>query len=239
MPIFELTKEIIFPDPELADRNGIIAVGGDLTPGRLLQAYRSGIFPWFNERDPIVWWSPDPRMVLYPKNVKISHSMRKILKDNVFSITFDCDFEAVIYSCKKQPRPGQLGTWITDEVAEAYLKLHEMGYAHSAEVWKEGKLVGGLYGVSLGAMFSGESMYSKVSNASKTAFITLARVLDRLGFRIIDCQIYTPHLYSLGAREISRRKYLQELSLCLEKKTIRGNWGELLKSAIGNQLSGL
>ncbi len=227
MPIFELTKEIIFPDPELADNSGIIAVGGDLTPRRLLQAYRSGIFPWFNEADPRVWWSPDPRMVLYPAEVKISHSMKKVLKDKVFSVTFDNDFEAVIHFCKTQPRQGQKGTWITKEMMEAYEKLNEMGYAHSVEVWKNDKLAGGLYGVSIGAMFAGESMFSKENNASKAGFITLAKTLEKLHFRMVDCQIYTAHLSSMGAREISRKKYLRELALCLEKPTVKGNWGKM------------
>ena len=227
MPIFELVKDNVFPDPELAENNGIIAIGGDLKPGRLLQAYRMGIFPWFNENDPIVWWSPDPRMVLHPSELRVSHSLRKILKERLFEVTYDNDFEAVIENCKAQKRPGQKGTWITKEIKEAYIRLHRLGYAHSVEVYKDGIIVGGLYGLSLGSMFSGESMFSKVSNASKTGFIILVKKLHSIGFTMIDCQIYTRHLASLGAKEISRKKYLRELDSCLEKNTFKGNWGTM------------
>lgn len=227
MPIFELTKDITFPDPELADPSGIIAIGGDLQPGRLLQAYRMGIFPWFNEYDPLVWWSPDPRTVLYPAEVKISHSMRKILRDKVFRVTFDNNFEAVIKCCREQKRPGQRGTWITEDILKAYVRLHHLGYAHSVEVWKDEDLAGGLYGVSLGRMFAGESMFSRVSNASKTGLIVLAKKLEALGYILIDCQLQTRHLASLGAREISRRQYMRQLAKSLEQPTLRGNWGRI------------
>lgn len=227
MPVFEISSAHVFPDPELADPSGILAVGGDLSPQRLLLAYRMGIFPWFNEGEPIVWWSPDPRMVLYPQEVHVSHSMKKALREKIFTITFDTDFEAVITRCKQQIRPGQKGTWITQEILEAYLRLHEMGYAHSVEVWKGGALAGGLYGVSLGSFFVGESMFSKVTNASKAGFILLAKTLQHLHFRMLDCQLHTPHLASLGAREISRKQYREELSECLRRKTLRGNWGKM------------
>jgi len=227
MPIFELSKEIQFPDPELADPSGILAVGGDLSPQRLLLAYRAGIFPWFNDGDPIVWWSPDPRMILYPKEVRVSQSMKKVLRDKLFRVTFDSDFGAVITNCKKQPRPGQKGTWITKEMLDAYLQLHEMGYAHSVEVWKENMLAGGLYGVSLHGFFAGESMFSKTSNASKAAFILLSKTLERLGLGMIDCQLHTPHLSSLGAKEISRENYLKELVRCSQQSTLKGNWSKL------------
>ncbi len=229
MPIFDLTEERAFPDPELAHPNGIIGFGGDLEPGRLLQAYRLGIFPWFNEGDPIIWWSPDPRMVLYPKELKVSHSMRKILRDNTFDITFDTEFEAVVKACSEQPRPGQKGTWITPEMIAAYIKLHELGYAHSVEVWKNKKLVGGLYGVSIGGLFAGESMFSTVSNASKAGFIVLVKTMQAKGVEMIDCQVYTRHLESLGAREISRKRFLTQLKRCLEKETIKQSWKKLEK----------
>ncbi len=227
MPIFELNNDVVFPNPELADDNGIIAIGGDLEPGRLLQAYRMGIFPWFNENDPIVWWSPDPRMVMHPSELKVSHSMRKILRDNIFRVTFDQEFEAVIRNCREQKRPGQKGTWITDEMIKAYLQLHHLGYAHSVEVWKDNNLAGGLYGMSLGKMFAGESMFSKMSNASKTGFIILARKLESLGFEMIDCQMHTQHLASMGAKAISRKKYLRMLQESLQNSTLKGNWGEM------------
>ncbi len=227
MPIFELSKEILFPDPELADPSGILAVGGDLSPQRLLQAYKTGVFPWFNEGDPIVWWSPDPRTVLYPAEVKVSHSMRKVLRDKKFKVTLDHAFEAVIAQCKAQKRVGQKGTWITQEMLEAYVQLHEQGYAHSVEVWIDHVLMGGLYGVSIGGVFAGESMFSKTSNASKVAFITLARLLEQLKFTMLDCQVYTKHLASLGAHEISREQYLEELSRGLQQTTLKGNWGKM------------
>ena len=227
MPIFELSNEIWFPDPAMADPSGILAVGGDLSAQRLFKAYQKGIFPWFNEDDPIVWWSPDPRMILFPSEVKVSHSMKKILREKKFTVTLDRDFEAVITHCKMQKRAGQKGTWITQEMLEAYLLLHEQGYAHSVEVWKDDALAGGLYGVSLGGFFAGESMFSKTSNASKVAFITLARILEKLQFRMLDCQIYTAHLASLGAKEISREQYLEELERSLQQKTKKGNWGKM------------
>jgi leucyl/phenylalanyl-tRNA--protein transferase len=205
MPIFELSRDVAFPDTDLTDPSGILAVGGDLSSARLLLAYRSGIFPWFNEGDPIVWWSPDPRTVLYPEELKVSHSMKKVLRNKTFSVTADEDFESVILQCKAQKRPGQRGTWITNDMVDAYVKLHRLGYAHSFEVWKGESLAGGLYGVSIGRFFAGESMFSKVSNASKVAFIALAKTLQQLGFPIVDCQVHTNHLASLGAREIMPR----------------------------------
>jgi len=232
MPVFELSKEIAFPSPEFATPAGILAVGGDLQPARLLQAYRMGIFPWFNEGDPIVWWSPDPRMVLYPRELKVSHSMKKTLRNKTFHITFDRDFEAVIRQCKTQKRPGQKGTWITDEMLEAYVRLHRLGYAHSVEAWCGKELAGGLYGVSIGGIFTGESMFSRVNNASKAAFITLTQTLERMHFKMLDCQLYTPHLASLGAREISRKQYLRELEKCLEMPALQGDWSKIAGTMI-------
>ncbi|MEZ4848019.1 MAG: leucyl/phenylalanyl-tRNA--protein transferase [Bacteroidia bacterium] len=187
MPIFALDQELIFPPADLADPNGIIAVGGDLSPERLILAYESGIFPWFSERDPIIWWSPDPRCVLFPQNLKVSKSMRQVMRKDKFSITSDHAYRDVIAACHKAPRPGQNGTWITPDMLEAYDVLHRKGYAHSVEVWENEELVGGLYGVSLGKCFLG-NLCLRVSNASKVGFITLVRDLIEKEFELIDCQ---------------------------------------------------
>ena len=211
-PINFLTNDLYFPSVENANAEGLLAVGGDLSPERLMLAYKSGIFPWFNEGSLILWWSPDPRMVLFPERIKISKSMRKILKNNQFSLTKNSCFEAVVDQCALAKRVGQEGTWITKEMKEAYLKLHEMGYAKSYEVWQEGKMVGGLYGIDLGYIFCGESMFSLVSNASKFAFIQLAKELHQKNYGLIDCQLYTKHLESLGAEEISRTEFIKILN---------------------------
>jgi leucyl/phenylalanyl-tRNA---protein transferase len=208
MPIYLLTDELVFPDAEKATEEGILAVGGDLRPERLLLAYSSGIFPWYSIGEPIIWWSPDPRFVLFPGELKVSRSMRKILRQGVFSITFDKAFERVIAECKKIKRKGQRGTWITPEMQKAYIRLYKLGFAHSVEAWEDGELVGGLYGVSLGKVFFGESMFSHVSNASKACLITLVELLTVKGFELIDSQVYTRHLETLGAREIPRSEYL-------------------------------
>ncbi len=207
MPIYRLSNDLIFPDPSLADADGLLAIDGDLSPQRLLLAYSNGIFPWFSEEEPILWWSPDPRFVLYPKDIKISHSMKKTLKKNIYRVSFDTCFRDVISNCSNMRK--EEGTWITNEMIDAYCKLHELGLAHSAEAWYENKLVGGLYGVSLGKCFFGESMFSTMNNASKTAFITLSKVLEEKGFLVIDCQVHTNHLESLGATYISRDDFLQ------------------------------
>jgi len=225
MPVFYLTEEILFPPVHYAEPSGILAVGGDLSPERLLEAYRRGIFPWFSKHDPILWWSPDPRFVVYPQNVYISRSMRQILSRGVFEITFDMAFPDVIEGCSSLRRDE--GTWITDDMIEAYIRLHELGFAHSVEALKDGILVGGLYGVSLGAAFFGESMFTRESNASKAAFITLSLNLKNLGFYIIDCQVYTDHLESLGAFEMPRIEFIKILREALKKNTLRGNWTDL------------
>ncbi len=202
-----------FPPIELADDNGILAVGGDLHPDRVLLAYKQGIFPWYNEGEPIVWYSPDPRMVLFPKEVKISKSMRKILRSNTFTVTFNQDFKQVIHRCKTVRRSHQEGTWITDALEKTMIQLHQKGIAKSVEVWQNDLLVGGLYGIDLGSLFCGESMFSLVSNASKVAFIRLAQELDQKNYPLIDCQVYNDHLASLGAIEIPRalfKTYLPE-----------------------------
>ncbi len=208
-----LGKELIFPKTDTASPEGIIAIGGDLSPKRLILAYKSGIFPWFNEGEPIIWHSPDPRMVLYPNQLYISKSMQQILRKEEFKITFNQNFTEVISQCKTADRKGQAGTWITDEMQQAYIKLHELGIAKSVEVWKNKKLVGGLYGIDLGHVFCGESMFSKVSNASKVAFIYLAQKLEKEKYSLIDCQVYNDHLASLGAEEITREKFMEILIL--------------------------
>ncbi len=226
MPVFRLIEDPVFPPPELASREGVLAIGGDLSPERLLQAYRMGIFPWYSRGEPILWWSPDPRFVLFPQELKVSRSMRQFLKKDVLHITFDRHFRGVMEECRK-PRKDDQGTWIHDGIMEAYEKLHALGYAHSVEAWMDGELAGGLYGVSLGRCFFGESMFTKVSNASKAALITLTRKLQSLGFTLIDCQVYTDHLQSLGARMITRSQFLKILEGALNEETLRGHWGNL------------
>ena len=206
-----LGKEIVFPNVVTANPDGIIAIGGDLSPERLLLAYKSGIFPWYSEGEPIVWYSPDPRMVLYPKKLKISKSMRSILKKGKFKITYNKNFEEVISSCKTIFRKGQPGTWITEEMQKAYIKLHKIGIAKSVEVWQDNELVGGLYGIDLGHVFCGESMFSKISNSSKLAFIHLVQKCEKENYKIIDCQVYNNHLASLGAEEIPRKEFIKLL----------------------------
>lgn len=229
MPIFWLTRDLAFPDPSLTGREGILAVGGDLSTERLLLAYRTGLFPWFNPEDPILWWCPDPRYVLFPDELKVSKSMRPYFNQRKFKVTFDQDFRGVVRGCQQIPRKGQLGdTWLTEDMFEAYCRLHEMGYCHSVEVWQGDELVGGLYGISLGRVFFGESMFAKVSNASKVGFITLVRRLKELGFWMIDCQQGTKHLISLGARGVSREDFLEYMRKNNDEETLTGNWGYLL-----------
>jgi leucyl/phenylalanyl-tRNA--protein transferase len=206
MPLFILNNELIFPPVELAEPDGLLAVGGDLSTERLLLAYRQGIFPWY-EGQHILWWCPDPRFVLFPPELRESKSMKQLLKRDVFEFRIDSDFTGVITHCKTIARRGQESTWITDEVRAAYTRLHDAGYAHSAETYHEGKLVGGLYGIRLGKVFFGESMFSTVSNASKYAFIRYVHHLREEGVELIDCQVYTEHLESLGARMIPRNDF--------------------------------
>lgn len=206
-----LSDELWFPPVETASPEGILAIGGDLSSERLLLAYKSGIFPWFNLGEPVVWHSPSQRMVLFPNELKVSKSMRQTLKKDLFKVTFNQNFKEVIAACKTIYREGQGGTWITDEMEQAYINLHELGHAKSVEVWLEDELVGGLYGVDLGTVFCGESMFSTVSNASKVAFINLVEKLNGKNYKIIDCQVYTDHLASLGAKELSRKEFLRFL----------------------------
>jgi leucyl/phenylalanyl-tRNA---protein transferase len=210
MAIYRLTEQLAFPSPELAEPEGLLAVGGDLTPHRLLLAYSLGIFPWFNEGEPLLWWSPDPRCVLFPEELKVSRSLGKLLRRNPFRITSNRAFAQVINSCAGL-RQQETGTWITDEMRAAYCHLHEAGYAHSVEAWLDDELVGGLYGVCLGRCFFGESMFFRVANASKVAFVTLVRRLREQGFALIDCQLPSDHLATFGSRTLPRREFLQHL----------------------------
>jgi len=203
--IFRLDERILFPDPQLAEEDGLLAVGGDLLPDRLLLAYRNGIFPWYSDDSPILWYSPHERFVLYPDELKTSKSMRQVIRSNKFRLSFDTCFSEVIACCAQAERVDQDGTWITGEMEQAYIRLHQLGYAHSVEVWLGNNLVGGLYGVPVGNIFCGESMFSKVSNASKLALIWLCETGK---YQMIDCQVYTDHLASLGAKMISRADYL-------------------------------
>ncbi|MES2278558.1 MAG: leucyl/phenylalanyl-tRNA--protein transferase [Bacteroidota bacterium] len=203
--IFRLDKRLLFPDPELAEDDGLLAVGGDLSPQRLLLAYQNGIFPWYSDDTPILWYSPHQRFVLYPQNLRISKSMRQVLRSGKFNITINTCFADVIKACSVAWREGQDGTWITDDMMAAYIQLHQLGHAHSVEVWQDGELVGGLYGVQTGRVFCGESMFSKVSNASKLALISLCQSGN---YNLIDCQVHTGHLESLGAGMISREEYM-------------------------------
>lgn len=228
MPVYQLPKEHLFPDVELAEEDGLLAVGGDLSPGRLLTAYQLGIFPWYNEDSPILWWSPDPRWVLRPANVHVSRSMAKVFKRGTFRVSFDEAFDQVIAACRAAPRPGQDGTWLVGEMEDAYNYLHQLGFAHSVEVWQEEELVGGMYGVSLGGCFFGESMFSKVNNSSKTALISLARKLESHGFLLIDCQVHTPHLESMGASEMPRAEFVKNIRKGMDMPMWRGNWGEMM-----------
>ena len=206
-----LGSEHIFPSADSASKEGIVAIGGDLDPNRILKAYKNGIFPWFENDDHLVWWSPDPRMVLFPEKLKISKSTKKLLKESFFKVTFNQSFDEVVDSCAKVKRFGQNGTWITNGLKKAYNKLHNMVHAYSVEVWKDYELVGGLYGIDLGDVFCGESMFTKANNASKIGFVHLVKELTKNKYKLIDCQVPSAHLKSLGAEEISRKEFLKYL----------------------------
>ncbi len=203
-------ENIDFPHPDLAltEPDGLLAVGGDLSPQRIINAYMNGIFPWYSDGQPILWWSPNPRAVLFPDKLHVSRSLKKVISKNIYRTTLDQAFEQVIENCAQTPRKDQEGTWITDEIAQAYIRLHQLGIAHSAECWLEDKLVGGLYGIALGRIFFGESMFSHRSNASKVAFVHLLDELKKADYALIDCQVTTEHLLSLGAEEIPRNQFL-------------------------------
>ena len=207
--MYLLSKELVFPPVHLANKDGLLAVGGDLSVERLLLAYKSGIFPWYNQGEPVIWYSPNPRMVLFPKDLKISKSMKQVIRNGDFTVTFNQNFSEVISNCKRIYRVSDQGeTWITNEMQQAYINLHKKGIAKSVEVWQDDELVGGLYGIDLGTVFCGESMFSKVSNASKFAFIKLVQKLEKENYKLIDCQVYNNHLASLGADEIPRETFL-------------------------------
>ena len=211
--MYKISSELYFPPVSQASFQGVLAVGGDLSSERLLLAYKSGIFPWFNPGEPILWWAPKSRMVLFFEDLVVSKSMRNVLNRNVFKITFNQNFKEVISNCSSVKREGQHGdTWISQDMIDAYCKLHEMGIAKSVEVWQNNELVGGLYGIDLGDVFCGESMFSKVSNASKIAFISLAQHLKKENYKILDCQVYNEHLDSLGCREIDRDDFMKLLN---------------------------
>ena len=224
MPVEISRRDLEFPDPDEADESGLLAIGGDLSIERLKLAYSKGIFPWYEDGMPILWWSPDPRMVLYPEKMIISHSLKQSIKKKQFTVTIDTAFEKVIKNCSKTSRKGEKGTWITRDMQNAYIRLHEAGFAHSAEAWLDGELVGGLYGVALGKAFFGESMFHHVTNASKVAFHHLVDKLASWNFKIIDAQVYTNHLESLGGEMIPRREFIQILEGALKTEDITGSW---------------
>ena len=223
MPVFRLSTDLVFPPVHLAE-DGLLAFGGDLSPERLLLAYKSGIFPWYEEDSPILWWSPDPRLVLYPHEFHLSKRSLRHIRRSAYEITFDQSFYEVIRSCARTCRKEEHGTWITSEMEQAYINLHEMGYAHSIECWQDNLLAGGLYGISLGACFFGESMFSIKPNASKAALATLVDYALQHQFLFIDCQVTTEHLASMGAVEIPRNVFMKQLKLAIEHETRMGSW---------------
>lgn len=226
-PWLPADRFVAFPPPDSASPEGILCVGGNLSPGMLLSAYRQGAFPWFNEEDPLLWWSPDPRFVLPPAETHASATMKKIIRKRRYALSLDTAFGRVIRACKTAYRPGQRGTWIQDDMVQAYEELHALGYAHSVEAWQDGRLVGGLYGIALGGVFFGESMFSLADDASKAAFIPFAWRLADEGFILIDSQVRTDHVASMGGREIPRPEYLATLSRALGLPDRRGDWGAM------------
>jgi leucyl/phenylalanyl-tRNA--protein transferase len=224
MPVYLLSHELVFPPPEGASREGVVAVGGDFRAERLLLAYAQGIFPWPTEGMPLLWFSPDPRFVIEPRRAHVPRSLRKRMRRGDYEVKTDTAFEDVIDACAEAPREGQRGTWITDELREGYVALHRLGYAHSIECWMDGALAGGLYGVSLGRMFFGESMFARAPDASKIAFATLLGNLVQWDFALVDCQVFTEHLDRFGAIEIARREFLTTLRSALTAPTRQGVW---------------
>jgi leucyl/phenylalanyl-tRNA--protein transferase len=224
MSVFLLSQKIEFPSPHLAEEDGLLAVGGCLSEERLLRAYKMGIFPWFSEGDPVLWWSPDPRLVLYPQEIRVSKSLQKVIRKKQFHLTMDTAFTRVINACASSRTQNNEGTWLTEYMIESYIKLHESGFAHSVEVWYKGELAGGLYGVSLGRCFFGESMFTRLSNASKVAFVALVHFLEKLSFDLIDCQITTRHMVSFGAKEVPRAIFLKQVEDSLQFSTKKGKW---------------
>lgn len=224
MTIYRLFDEPVFPDPAEADPDGLLAIGGDLSPERLVSAYAQGIFPWYSAGSPILWWSPDPRLTLEPAALHVPASLRRVLNSRRFRFTLDQDFGRVIRACAAAPRPGQEGTWIVPEMVRAYERLHALGLAHSAEAWEDGELVGGVYGVALGSVFFGESMFHARPEASKALFATLVRWLGERGCTLIDCQQTTAHMLRFGASEMPRREFLRRVEEGLRSKVLAGRW---------------
>lgn len=224
MTVFALPPEPVFPDPAHADADGLLAVGGDLSPRRLLIAYGLGIFPWYSTNSPILWWSPEPRLILEPDRVHVPARLERVLRQDLFRFTLDTAFEQVIAACARSPRRGAVGTWIVPEMHAAYCRLHELGFAHSIEAWRDGRLVGGLYGVALGRAFFGESMFYVQPNASKAAFVTLVRALRAAGYTLLDCQQTTPHMVRFGGFEVMRAEFLTRLEIALKTPTQCGRW---------------
>jgi len=224
VPVYRLPREPVFPDPSRAEPDGLLAVGGDLSPERLLAAYAEGIFPWYSEDSPILWWSPDPRLVLEPDRLHVPRSLRKTIRQGRYRVTADSAFGAVIERCATRERPGQDGTWITDDMRQAYVRLYRLGFAHSFEAWEGRTLAGGLYGVSLGAAFFGESMFADRPDASKVAFVRAVGWLAERKVNLWDCQVRTEHLVRFGAQEVARGVYLRRLAAALRQPTQRGRW---------------
>ena len=224
MPVYLLSDDIDFPPPQLARRDGLLAVGGDLSEERLLTAYRNGIFPWYQEGEPLLWWSPDPRLVLFPRELHVPKRLKRLIRRGDFEITLDSAFRAVVEECAKIRTDQGQGTWITSDMVQAYCSLYRAGFAHSVEAWCDGRLVGGVYGVSLGRAFFGESMFSRMGDASKVALVRLTQYLEAQDFDLIDCQIKTEHLLRFGAREIPRTTFLAALEQTLSRPTRRGHW---------------
>ncbi len=231
MPVYQLGAELWFPPANEFEEHGVVAIGGDLSADRIVLAYQQGIFPWFNEGEPILWWCPEKRMVLKPREVKISKSLRNVLNRKKFQIKIDTAFEEVIHQCQNINRQGQDGTWINEDLKSSFIELHHQGLAHSFECWENNELVGGLYGLALGNVFSGESMFSKVSNASKVAFTAMCSMLEKLDFAYVDCQMYNSFLASLGAYEIDRPSFLEINDNSHFGDTIKGNWSGFLKDS--------
>lgn len=221
--LFHLSEELRFPSPRLANADGLLAIGGDLSEQRLMLAYRMGIFPWYSDGDPLLWWSPDPRLLLMPEDFHVSRSLKRAIRKQTFQITFDTAFEQVVDGCAAR-RPKSRGTWIVPEMARAYQRLHRAGVAHSVEAWRDGVLAGGLYGVSLGGCFFGESMFSRAPDASKVAFEALIRFIRKRGFDLVDCQVTSSHLLKLGAKEVPRKTFLDMLEKSMSKLTLTGKW---------------
>ncbi|HXX52956.1 MAG TPA: leucyl/phenylalanyl-tRNA--protein transferase [Thermodesulfovibrionales bacterium] len=226
MPVFQLSDRNIFPSPEYAEEDGLLAIGGDLSEGRLLRAYSEGIFPWYAEGTPILWWSPDPRLILFPAELKVSRSLRQTIRKGMYHVTMDTTFAEVIENCASIHRKENDGTWITAEMMSAYIRLHKSGFAHSVESWYGRELAGGVYGVSLGGAFFGESMFAKRRDASKVAFVKLIQQLREWDFGLVDCQVTTVHLKSFGAREVPRLEFMRRLRESLKMPHRHGSWNQ-------------